>query len=220
MNCVDFGGHFIQPHKKLMKSNRNHRMFFLLSGTAVPWSPPLIGARDNIFIIIIITFNSVVNFSIQLATSRLACVSIATCADEIDFQVDLRLTWGRPEANVLNVLVNTTSWLEVDLRLTWGRPPGLHRRHKDRQIIKKRNIWHGDQNSVVPVKMAITRRRSKLWWRISYQSKTLDVSYLSSLSKTWFKALWDFFSKICMRPWIRSFWNIWPKRPLRTTFWL
>ena len=65
----------------------------------------------------------------QLATSRLSCVSIETCADEVDFQVDLRLTWGRPEANVLNVLVNTTSWLEVDLRLTWGRPPGLHRRH-------------------------------------------------------------------------------------------
>ena len=65
----------------------------------------------------------------HLATSRLSCVSIETCADEVDFQVDLRLTWGRPEANVLNVLVNTTSWLEVDLRLTWGRPPGLHRRH-------------------------------------------------------------------------------------------
>ena len=65
----------------------------------------------------------------HMATSRLSSVSIETCADEVDFQVDLRLTWGRPEANVLNVLVNTTSWLEVDLRLTWGRPPGLHRRH-------------------------------------------------------------------------------------------
>ena len=33
--------------------------------------------------------------------------------------------------------------------------------------------------------------------------------------KTWFKALWDFFSKICMRHWIRSLSNILPKRPLR-----
>ena len=33
--------------------------------------------------------------------------------------------------------------------------------------------------------------------------------------KTWFKALWDIFSKICMRPWIRSLSNISPKRPLR-----
>ena len=38
------------------------------------------------------------------------------CADEVDFQVDLRLTWGRPEANVLNVLVNTWNWM----RSTWG----------------------------------------------------------------------------------------------------
>ena len=48
MNCVDFGGHFIQPHKMIMKNNSNHRVvFLLLSGTAVPWTPPLIGARDN-----------------------------------------------------------------------------------------------------------------------------------------------------------------------------
>ena len=45
----------------------------------------------------------------HLATSRLLSVSIETCADKVDFQVDLRLTRGRPEANVLNVLVNTTS---------------------------------------------------------------------------------------------------------------
>ena len=32
-------------------------------------------------------------------------------------------------------------------------------------------------------KMAVTRRRSKLWWRKAHQSKALDVSYLSSLSK-------------------------------------
>ena len=67
-------------------------------------------------------------------------------------------------------------------------------------------------------KMAVTRRRSKLWWRKAHQSKALDVSYLSSLPKTWFKTLWDFFAKICMRPWIRSLWNIWPKRPLRDDF--
>ena len=36
--------------------------------------------------------------------------------------------------------------------------------------------------------------------------------------KTRFKALWDFFSKICMRPWIRSLSNILPKRPLRDDF--
>ena len=36
--------------------------------------------------------------------------------------------------------------------------------------------------------------------------------------KTWFKALWDFFSKICMRPWIRSLSKILPKRPLRDDF--
>ena len=29
---------------------------------------------------------------LQMATSRLSCVSIETCADEVDFQVDLRLT--------------------------------------------------------------------------------------------------------------------------------
>ena len=28
----------------------------------------------------------------NVATSRLSCVSIETCADEVDFQVDLRLT--------------------------------------------------------------------------------------------------------------------------------
>ena len=28
----------------------------------------------------------------NMATSRLSCVSIETCADEVDFQVDLRLT--------------------------------------------------------------------------------------------------------------------------------
>ena len=33
--------------------------------------------------------------------------------------------------------------------------------------------------------------------------------------KTWFKAICDVFSKICMRPWIRSFTFLRPKRPLR-----
>ena len=66
-------------------------------------------------------------------------------------------------------------------------------------------------------KMAVTRRRSKLWWRISHQSKALDVSYLSSLSKRDLKHS-GIFSKNCMRPWIRSLWNIWPKRPLRDDF--
>ena len=67
-------------------------------------------------------------------------------------------------------------------------------------------------------KMAVTRRRSKLWWRKAHQSKALDVSYLSSLSKRDLKHSGNFFSKICMRPWIRSLWNIWPKRPLRDDF--
>ena len=65
----------------------------------------------------------------QVITSHLLCVRIETCADEVDFQVDSRLTWGRPVANVLNVLLNTWGLLEVDLRLTWGRPPGLLRLH-------------------------------------------------------------------------------------------
>ena len=48
MNLIDFGGHFIQPHKMLTKNNNNHRMFcFLLSGTAAAWTRQLIGARDN-----------------------------------------------------------------------------------------------------------------------------------------------------------------------------
>ena len=67
-------------------------------------------------------------------------------------------------------------------------------------------------------KMAVTRRRSKLWWRISHQSKALDVRYLSSLSKRDLKHSGTFFSKMCMRPWIRSSSNILPKRPLRDDF--
>ena len=51
-----------------------------------------------------------------MATSRLLYPRNETCADEVDFQVNLRLTWGRPEANVLNVLVNTWNWM----RSTWG----------------------------------------------------------------------------------------------------
>ena len=34
--------------------------------------------------------------------------------------------------------------------------------------------------------------------------------------KTWFKAFWDVFSRICLRPWIRSLSHILLKRPLRT----
>ncbi len=41
---------------------------------------------------------------------------------------------------------------------------------------------------------------------------------LQSSVKTRFKAFWDIFSKICMRPWIRSLSNILPKRPLRDDF--
>ena len=43
------------------------------------------------------------------------------------------------------------------------------------------------------------------------------VLYFCSI-KTWFKALWDFLLKICMRPWIRSLSNNLPKRPLRDDF--
>ena len=32
-------------------------------------------------------------------------------------------------------------------------------------------------------KMAVTRRRSKLWWRTAHQSKALDETYLSTVSK-------------------------------------
>ena len=45
-------------------------------------------------------------------------------------------------------------------------------------------------------KMAVTRRRSKLWWRISHQSKALDVSYLSSLSKRNLKHSGTFFKNL------------------------
>ena len=44
-------------------------------------------------------------------------------------------------------------------------------------------------------KMAVTRRRSKLWWRKAHQSKALDVSYLSSLSKRDLKHSGTFFQK-------------------------
>ena len=31
MNLIDFGGHFIQPHKMLTKNNNNHRMIFFVT---------------------------------------------------------------------------------------------------------------------------------------------------------------------------------------------
>ncbi len=65
---------------------------------------------------------------------------------------------------------------------------------------------------------AITRRRSKLWWRKAHQSKALDASYFSSLSKRDLEHSGTNFSKNCMRPWIRSLWNILPKSPLRDDF--
>ena len=43
-------------------------------------------------------------------------------------------------------------------------------------------------------KMAVTRCRSKLWWRKAHQSKALDVSYLSSLSKRDLKHSGTFFN--------------------------
>ena len=67
-------------------------------------------------------------------------------------------------------------------------------------------------------KMAVTRRRKHLNQQFLAGSPQLDVSYLSSLSKRDLKHSGTFFSKICMRPWIRSLWNIWPKRPLRDDF--
>ena len=45
-------------------------------------------------------------------------------------------------------------------------------------------------------KTAVTRRRSKLWWCISHQSKALDVSYLSSLSKRDLKHSGTFFENL------------------------
>ena len=66
--------------------------------------------------------------------------------------------------------------------------------------------------------MAVTRRRSKLWWRTAHQSKALVEPFYSV--KTRFKAFCgEFLSKICMRPWIRSLSNILLKRPLRDDFW-
>ena len=44
-------------------------------------------------------------------------------------------------------------------------------------------------------KMAVTRRRSKIWWRKAHQSKALDVTYLSSLSKRDLKHSGTFFQK-------------------------
>ena len=64
-------------------------------------------------------------------------------------------------------------------------------------------------------KMAVTRRRSKLWWRTAHQSKALDVSYLSSLSKRDLKPSGTLFPKMCMRPWIRRypfFLDFYPRR--------
>ena len=67
--------------------------------------------------------------------------------------------------------------------------------------------------------MAVTRRRSKLWWRIPHQSKALDEIFLTTIPKRDLKQSGTFlFSKKCMRPWIRSLWNILPKRPLRDEF--
>ena len=66
-------------------------------------------------------------------------------------------------------------------------------------------------------KMAVTRRRSKLWWRLSHQSKALDISYLSSLSKRDLKPSGTFFSKICMRPWIRRYLFFFDFCPRRAT---
>ena len=67
-------------------------------------------------------------------------------------------------------------------------------------------------------KMAVTRRRSKLWWRTAHQSKALDEIYCSTASKRDLKQSGTFLSKICMRPWIRSLWNILAERPLRDDF--
>ena len=68
-------------------------------------------------------------------------------------------------------------------------------------------------------KMAVTRRRPKLWWRKAHQSKALDVSYLSSLSIRDLNHSGIFlFSKIYMRPWIRSLWNILPFEMTKNMF--
>ena len=55
-------------------------------------------------------------------------------------------------------------------------------------------------------KMAVTRHRSKLWWRTAHQSKALVKTYLSTVSKHDLKPSGiSIFSKMCMRPWIRMY---------------
>ena len=53
-------------------------------------------------------------------------------------------------------------------------------------------------------KMAVTRRRSKLWSRTAHQSKALDDIYNLAVSKRDLKPPGMIFSTMCIRPWTRS----------------
>ena len=140
------------------------------------------------------------NPKVQMATSRLSCVSIETCADEVDFQVDLRLTWGRPEANVLNVLVNTWNWmrstwgwLEVDLQVYFvGTRPARF----------SKNVIYDIGTKVMLVKTCVFFLHGKsCFWKMFWQSvldlinsktcthvcKLLNLSDLKKVAKTFFK---------------------------------
>ena len=68
-------------------------------------------------------------------------------------------------------------------------------------------------------KMAVARRRSKLWWRTAHQSKALNASDLSSLSKRDLKHSGSFFfQKFACDLGFAAYEICCPKGPCGTTF--
>ena len=74
------------------------------------------------------------------------------------------------------------------------------------------NIWHWDQNSFAAVKWPNSTQKTP--FSIIKIPATSAHRDLSTVPKRDLKHSGTF-PKICMRPWIRSLWNILPKRPLR-----
>ena len=109
-----------------------------------------------------------------------------------------KLTWGRPEVDLRSTSRSTSSALG---------PP-------DSQ--KKQYMTLGPK-FFCSSKMAVTRRRSKLWWRISHQSKALDVSYLSSLSKRDLKHCESFLQKFACDLGFAAYQIFCPKGPCGTS---
>ena len=135
-----------------------------------------------------------------MATSRLLYPRNETCADEVDFQVDLRLTWGRPEANVLNVLVNTWNWmrstwgwLEVDLQVYFvGTRPARF----------SKNVIYDIGTKIILLKKCVffLTGKSRFWKRFwqpfldlinskdcTHEYKLFNFSDLKKVAKTFFK---------------------------------